>query len=100
VSGRKSVEDLFGGGLKWANVGWYRPYRARRLMNFHRDHLRAARARKEGRVKEKAGAKLLRLVDKYRDKMAIFAQFHPFGDERSPIGNRIIDPTPRPSVRK
>ena len=47
-----------------------------------RDHLRAARARKEGRVKEKARAKLLRLVDEYRDKMAIFAQFHPPGDER------------------
>ena len=70
------------------------------MTDFVRDHLRAARARKEGRVKEKARAKLLRLVDEYRDKMAIFAQFHPPGDKRSPIGNRPIDPPPRPLARK
>jgi hypothetical protein len=70
------------------------------VTDFVRDHLRAARARKEGRVKEKARVKLLRLVDEYRDEMAIFAQFHPPGDERSPIGNRPIDPPPRPSARK
>ena len=71
-----------------------------RVTDFVRDQLRTARARKEGRVKEKARAKLLRLVDEYRDKMAIFAQFHPPGDERSPIGNRPIDPPPRPLARK
>jgi hypothetical protein len=71
-----------------------------RVTDFVRDHLRAARARKEGWVKENARAKLLRLVDESRDKMAIFTQFHPHGDERSPIGNRPNDPPPRPSARK
>jgi hypothetical protein len=70
------------------------------VTDFVRDHLRAASARKEGRVNDKARAKLLRLVDEYCDKMAIFAQFHSPGDERSPIGHRPIDPPPRPSARK
>lgn len=71
-----------------------------RMTDLVRDHLRAARARKEGRVKKKARAKLLRLIDEYRDNMAIFAQLHPLSDERSAIGNRPIDPPSRPLARR
>ena len=34
---------------KSANVGWYRPYRARRLMNFHSRSIRFRLGEYEGR---------------------------------------------------